>query len=48
MWKDIQVRLQVPEIVLTIFHIGAPKALTPPGDQEAGALALVRDLAADP
>lgn len=48
MWKDIQVPLQVPETVLTDFHIPAHKALTPPGNQEAHALAWVRDLAADP
>ena len=41
MWKDIWVHLQEPEAVLTVFHLLAYKVLTPPGNQEADALAWV-------
>lgn len=40
-WKDIWAHLQEPEVVLTVFHIPAHKALTPPGNQEADALAQI-------
>ena len=40
-WKDIWVRLQESEAILTTFHASARKALKPPGKQEADALAQV-------
>ena len=38
MCEDICVHLQEPEMVLTIIHILAHKALTSPSKQEADAL----------
>lgn len=37
MWKDIWVYLQDPEVVVTVFHILAHKALTALGNQAADA-----------
>ena len=45
---DIWVCLQEPEAILPVFHVLARKALTPPGNQEADALAWVQSLATDP
>lgn len=36
---------QEPKAVLTIFHVLAHKALTPPGNQETDVQALVQTLA---
>lgn len=47
MWKDIWVGLQEPEVVLTVLHIPAYKALILPGNQEVDVLAQVRALATD-
>ena len=47
-WKDIWVHLQEPESILTVFHVPAYNALTPPGNQEADTLARVEALATDP
>lgn len=45
MWKGIWAHLQEPEPVLTIFCVH--KALTPPGNQEASAIAQVQGLGTD-
>ena len=41
MCKDIRVHLQESEAVLIVFLISAHRALTPPGNQEADALAQI-------
>ena len=48
MERHFWAHLQEPEAVLTVFHIPAHKALTPPGNQEADALAQICALATDP
>ena len=42
------VHLQELGAVLTVLHVPARKALTPPGNQEAGAVAEVSTLDTDP
>lgn len=37
-WRDVWVHRQEPEVVLTVFHILAHKALTPSANQEADTL----------
>lgn len=44
MWKDIWTHLQEPKADLVV---PAPKLSTPPGNQEAGALAKIHTLATD-
>lgn len=41
MWKDIWVLFQEREVVLSGFHVLAYKAMTPPGNKEADALAQI-------
>lgn len=47
MWKAIWAHLQEPEADLTVFHVPAHKISTPPGKQEADALAKICTLAND-
>lgn len=47
MWEGIWVLLQEPEAVLIVFLVSVYKVLTTPGNQEAGALALVQTLTTD-
>ena len=47
-WRDVWAHLQEAEAVLTGFRVLAQEALTPPGNQEADALARVPALVTDP
>lgn len=48
MWENIWHCLLDPEAAPTVLHVPAHKALTPPGNQEAGALACMQTLATEP